>query len=72
MDLDLVEIAILGKLYTLQDDVLTHLCTNLEVTKQWKTKQNLLKKVKLQLNRKPVVQSRVSIFGNHRRDYQGA
>ena len=33
MDLDQLEIAILGQLYTLEDDVLTRLCTHLKVSK---------------------------------------
>ena len=46
MDLDQLEIAILGQLYTLEDDVLTHLCTHLTVSKEGKTKRNLLKEVR--------------------------
>ena len=46
MDLDQLEIAILGQLYTLEDDVLTRLCTHLKVSKEGKTKRNLLKEVR--------------------------
>ena len=46
MDLDQLEIAILGQLYTLEDDVLTRLCTHLKVSKEGKTKRNLLKDVR--------------------------
>ena len=46
MDLDQLEIAILGQLYMLEDDVLTHLCTPLKVSKEGKTKRNLLKEVR--------------------------
>ena len=52
MDLDQLEIVILGKLYTLQDDVLTHLCTHLKVTKEGKTKRNLLKEVRAAIESK--------------------
>ena len=52
MDLDQLEIVILGKLYTLQDDVLTHLCTHLNVTKEGKTKRNLLKEVRAAIESK--------------------
>ena len=46
MDLDQLEIAILGQLYTLEDEVLTRLCTHLKVSKEGKTKRNLLKEVR--------------------------
>ena len=46
MDLDQLEIAILGQLYTLEDDVLTCLCTHLKVSKEGKTKRNLLEEVR--------------------------
>ena len=52
MDLDQLELAILGKLYTLQDDVLTKLCTHLKVNKEGKTKRNLLKEVRAAIESK--------------------
>ena len=52
MDFDQLEIAILGKLYTLQDDVLTHLCIHFKVTKEGKTKRNLLKEVRAAIESK--------------------
>ena len=46
MDLDQLEIAILGQLYTLEDEALTRLCTHLKVSKEGKTKRNVLKEVR--------------------------
>ena len=46
MDLDQLEIAIMGQLYMLEDDVVTRLCTHLKVSKEGKTKHNLLKEVR--------------------------
>ena len=46
MDLDQLEKAILGQLYTLEDDVLTRLCTQLKLFKEGKTKRHLLKDVR--------------------------
>ena len=52
MDLDQLEIAILGRLYTLQNDVLTPLCSHLKITKDGKTKRNLLKEVRAAIESK--------------------
>ena len=46
VDLDQLEIAILGQLYTLGNDVLTRSCTHLKVSKEGKTKRNILKEVR--------------------------
>ena len=46
MDIDELELEILGKLYSLQDSVLAELCTYLSITKEGKTKCKLLKEVR--------------------------
>ncbi len=45
-DLDQLEILILGRLYSLEDAVLTRLCAHLEIPREGKTKRNLLKEVR--------------------------
>ena len=46
MDIDELELEILGKLYSLQESVLAELCTYLSITKEGKTKHKLLKEVR--------------------------
>ena len=46
MDIDELELEILGKLYSLQESVSAELCTYLSITKEGKTKRKLLKEVR--------------------------
>eukprot|EP00794_Sanderia_malayensis_P019811 gene19811-21751_t len=46
MDLDKLEVEILGRLYSLEDDVLTRLCVHLKITEDGKTKRQVLKEIR--------------------------
>ena len=46
MEIDELELEILGKLFSLQESVLAELCTYLSITKKGKTKRKLLKEVR--------------------------
>ena len=46
MEIDELELEILGKLYSLQESALAELCTYLSITKEGKTKRKLLKEVR--------------------------